>query len=60
MTWVAPWEATPAPRPAPPAWNGEPGTAVSEPSAWRTNPAIVFAPAVLPSRYTCSGARLKP
>src|SRR6185437_549694 len=51
--WTAPCEARPAPVPAPPALNGDPGIGVRVPSACRLNPAIVFAPAVPSSRYTC-------
>ena len=47
---TAPWEARPAPVPAPPAVKGEPGKGVSVPLACRSNAAIVFAPAVLSSR----------
>src|ERR1700722_9304996 len=50
---TAPSDARPAPVPAPPARNGEPGSEVSDPSACRSNAAIVFAPVVLSSRYTC-------
>ena len=50
LTWIAPWEASPAPVPAPPAVNGEPASGVSDPSKWRSNPLIVFVPAVLSSR----------
>ena len=48
VAWIAPCEPRPAPRPAPPMVNGEPGMAVSEPSACRSNPAMVLAVAVLP------------
>ncbi len=44
---MAPCEGRPAPLPAPPAVKGEPGIGVSEPSAWRSNAAIVFEVAVL-------------
>ena len=40
----------PAPVPAPPALNGDPGSGVSDPSARRSNAAIVFDPGVLSSR----------
>jgi hypothetical protein len=53
LGWTAPSEARPAPVPAPPAVNGDPGSGVSVPSAFRSNAAIVFVPAVLSSRYTC-------
>ena len=36
------------PVPAPPALNGEPGIGVSEPSAWRLKPSMVFWPVVFP------------
>jgi hypothetical protein len=45
--WSAPWEASPAPVPAPPAVNGEPASAVKVPSARRSNAPIVLVPAVL-------------
>ena len=47
VTWIAPCEASPAPVPAPPVANGEPGSGVSEPSACRSNAPIVLVPAVL-------------
>src|SRR3954447_18621121 len=53
VTWSAPCEPKPWPVPAPPAANGEPGIAVSEPSAWRSKPAIVLTPAVLSFTYRC-------
>src|ERR671936_1281530 len=42
-----PCEATGAPFPLPPAAKGDPGGGVRLPSALRSNPAIVLAPAVL-------------
>src|SRR5438045_1132803 len=47
LNWSAPCDARPLPVPAPPAANGDPGTGESEPSALRSNAAIVFVPAVL-------------
>ena len=49
VAWIAPWEARPKPRPAPPAPNGDPRSGVTEPSARRANPSMVLAVAVLPS-----------
>ena len=43
----APWDASPAPVPAPPTANGDPGSAVSVPFACRSNAPMVFVPAVL-------------
>ena len=45
--WIEPWDASPAPAPAPPAGNGDPRSGVSVPSACRSNAPIVFVPAVL-------------
>jgi hypothetical protein len=47
-SWSPPADPNAAPVPAPPASNGEPGIGVSEPSAWRSKPSIVFWPVVLP------------
>src|SRR5450755_4565936 len=41
------------PVPTPPVWNGDPGSGVSVPSAWRSNAAIVLVTAVLSFTYTC-------
>src|SRR5437763_14575680 len=46
-----PCDASPAPLPAPPAAKGDPGSAVSVPSAWRARPATVFVPEVLSLTY---------
>jgi hypothetical protein len=46
-TWIAPCDPTIVPVPAPPAENGEPASAVSEPSACWAKPPIVFVSAVL-------------
>jgi len=46
-TWIAPCDPTIVPVPAPPAENGEPASAVREPSACWAKPPIVFVPAVL-------------
>ena len=47
VTCIAPWDARPEPSPMPPAGNGEPGIGLSEPSACRSNPAMVLAGAVV-------------
>ena len=47
LTWRAPWDPMPAPVPAPPAGNGEPGRAVRLPFACRSKAAMVLVPVVL-------------
>ena len=39
LTWIAPWEASPAPVPAPPAVNGEPGERCERPVQVAVEPA---------------------